>query len=76
MELKSVQLSIPEGANLIPRIFRRAFFVVLITLTAAAQDTPKVEIFGGYSFLKFTAQPMTPKEKSRLEDRWESVPGV
>ena len=67
MELKSVELNIPEVVNLIPRIFRRVLFVVLVTLTAAAQDTPKVEIFGGYSFLKFTVQPRLSFESANLK---------
>ena len=34
-----------------------ASVVLLLPLSVAAQETPKIEVFGGYSYLRLTEQP-------------------
>jgi hypothetical protein len=41
-----------EKENLMPRGIWIAFFFLLMPWTLAAQDVPKVEIFGGYSYFR------------------------
>ncbi len=39
---------------------------LLFPLTVVAQDTPKIEVFGGYSYLRLTEQPRTLLESASL----------
>ena len=43
-----------------------ALLVLLFPLSVAAQATPKLEVFGGYSYLRLTEQPRTLLKSARL----------
>lgn len=57
-ELQSAFVFSPK-LNMIPKISGHliALFVLLLPLSVAAQETPKLEVFGGYSYLQPTEQP-------------------
>src|SRR5438445_13501210 len=43
-----------------------ALLVLLFPHSAVAQDTPKLEVFGGYSYLRLTEQPRTLSNSASL----------
>src|SRR6266850_4070514 len=43
-----------------------ALLVLLFPISVAAQQTPKVEVFGGYSYLQLTEQSRTPLKSASL----------
>lgn len=46
--------------------------VLLLPLSVAAQETPKLEVFGGYSYLRLTEQPRTLLKSASLNG-WNAL---